>query len=175
MDTVPHFIALSVKYFPFWAIGQIKLRLKGRSLIRSCSHHSHTHSEITILGIVSIWLSSVPPWDYSEASCDIFKPQQREKISKHEKLLAGWKPENRAEKGNRKRRRKERTGVIPTELSVQTSEEKQRKKSRKIKGKYRREQQNLSGVFNLNPKSTGLLKHGRSGSSSAFLSHYKIW
>lgn len=54
--------------------------------------------------------------------------------------MAGWKPENRAEKGNRKRRRKERTGVIPTELSVQTSEEKQRKKSRKIKGKYRREQ-----------------------------------
>lgn len=62
--------------------------------------------------------------------------------------------------------------MIPTEFSVQTSAEKQRKKTREKKEgkteKYRREQQNRSSVFNMNPKSTGLLKHKRLGSSSAF-------
>lgn len=136
-----------------------------------------------ILGIISICFLFVCQQyiiqlhvDTLKKTVTLKKNPNREQIADYKASQSSWmdewKWENRTVE--KERRTKGRTGVIPTQFSAQTSEEKQRKKNRK----KRKERKNLEVkkgaaelhqcVFSLNPKSTGLLKHEWLGSSSVF-------
>lgn len=104
-------------------------------------------------------------------------------MNRSESIKSSWlhdegEQEKRLEEEKEEEGRKERRGQVWfPHLCVQTSEEKQKRENRKknqeekLRG-IERSSGVAPGVFNLNPKSTGLLKNERLGSSSV-LCHFR--